>query len=143
MSEIKDFTRERKRLHFRIDGDDFEAASAIPAEIYVEFVTRYEGLDDTESIQGQLQHLVSALELVLLPESFALFYERLKDRARPIDIDQAADVVLWLMEEYGMRPTQPSEPSSDGPASPESGTSSTESTQPEESTSPTSELIAS
>jgi hypothetical protein len=79
--------------------------------------------------------LKQALKFVLLPESYERFSARLKDRHNPIDDDQLADVVLWLLEQYGLRPTAPSQPSSDGSPSPESGTSSTESTQPEAPTS--------
>ena len=139
----RDFTRKRRRLDFTIDGDTFEAATALPGDIYAEFVTLYNSTGGVETYQQQHDLLKSALQLALLPESFTRFTNRLKDKANPIDDDQMADVVLWLLEEYGMRPTQPSQPSSDGPASPESGTSSTANTQPEESTSPTSQPTAS
>lgn len=127
----RDFSRKRKRLDFRIDGETFEAAPGLPGDIYAEFVTLYNGTADTETYQQQHDLLKSALKLALLEESFARFTARLKDKANPIDDDQMADVVLWLLEEYGMRPTQPSQPSSDGPASPESGTSSTDEQQPQ------------
>src|SRR5690606_41105458 len=67
------------------------------------------------------------------------FAARLKDKTNPIHDDQMSDVIIWLLEENGMRPTRPSQDSSDGSASPESGTSSTESTPPEAPTSPTSQ----
>lgn len=139
----KDFSRQRKRLTFTIDGDVFEAATVLPGDIYAEFVTRYNGTSDTDSYQQQHDSLKSALELALLPDSWQRFADRLKDKEKPIDDDQMADVVLWLLEEYGMRPTRPSPDSSDGPASPESGTSSTESTPPAGSISATFLPIAS
>lgn len=139
----RDFTKKRKRLTFTIDGDTFEAASALPGDVFAEFVTLYNGTADTETFQQQHDLLKQALELALLPESWERFAARLQDKERPIDDDQMSDVILWLMEEYGMRPTQPSQPSSDGSANPESGTSSTESTPPEESTSEPSQPTAS
>jgi len=139
----KDFSRKRKRLDFTIDSDTFEAAPALPGDVFAEFVTLYTSTGDTETYQQQHDLLKQALELALLPESWQRFATRLADKTRPIDDDQMSDVVLWLLEEYGMRPTQPSPSSSDGPASPESGTPSTESTQPAESTSPTSQPTAS
>lgn len=142
-SAARDFTRKRKPLDFTIDADRFVAASALPGDIYAEFVTLYNNTGDTETYQEQHDLLKKALGLALLPDSFTRFTDRLKDKTDPIDDDQMADVVLWLLEEYGMRPTRPSQPSSDGPASPESGTSSTENTQPAESTSQTSEPTAS
>ncbi|MFJ8538184.1 hypothetical protein [Streptomyces sp. NPDC093591] len=139
----KDFSRKRKRLPFTIEGDTFEAAPALPGDVFAEFVTLYNNTGDTETYQQQHDLLKQALELALLPESWQRFAARLKDKERPIDDDQMSDVVLWLLEEYGMRPTQPSPDSSDGPASPESGTNSTESTPPEASTSVTSQPTAS
>jgi hypothetical protein len=135
----RDFTRKRKRLPFTIDDDTFEAAPALPGDVYAEFVTIYNSTSDVETYQQQHDLLKRALQLALLDESYQRFTNRLKDKERPIDDDQMADVVLWLLEEYGMRPTQPSQPSSDGPVSPDSGTSSTENTQPAESTSATSQ----
>jgi hypothetical protein len=129
----RDFSRKRKRLDFAIDGETFEAAPGLPGDIYAEFVTLYTRTGDVETYQQQHDLMKSALELALLPESYNRFVARLKDKAEPIDDDQMADVVLWLLEEYGMRPTQPSQPSSDGPASPESGTSSTDAQQPQAS----------
>ena len=131
----RDFSRKRKRLDFTIDDDTFEAASALPGDVFAEMVALHNSAADAQSFQDQHDLIKDALRIALLPESWERFAERLKDKVNPIDDDQASDVVIWLMEEYGVRPTQPSQPSSDGPPSPESGTSSTESTQPAESTS--------
>jgi hypothetical protein len=131
----RDFTRPRKRITFTIDDDTFEATPVLPGELLVEFVTAYNDTAKVESIAEHVALLKQALKFVLLPESYERFSARLKDRHNPIDDDQLADVVLWLLEQYGLRPTAPSQPSSDGSPSPESGTSSTESTQPEAPTS--------
>ena len=135
----RDFSRKRKRLNFTIDGEEFEAAPGLPGDIYAEFVTTYSSTADTETYQEQHDALKQALSLVLLDESYERFQARLRDKTNPIDDDQMSDVVIWLLGEYGNRPTQPSQPSSDGPASPESGTSSTENTPHAESTSATSQ----
>lgn len=131
----RDFTRPRKRLNFTIDDDEFEAAAALPGDVFAEMVALHDSAADAQTFQDQHDLLKQALRIALLPESWERFAARLKDKQRPIDDDQSSDVVIWLMEEYGVRPTQPSQPSSDGPSSPESGTSSTESTQHAESTS--------
>jgi hypothetical protein len=139
----RDFSRKRKRLNFTIDGETFEAAAGLPGDIYAEFVTAYNSTSEAETYQEVHDSLKRALSIVLLDESYERFQARLRDKTNPIDDDQASDVVIWLMEEYGMRPTRPSQPSPDGPASPESGTSSTENTQPAESTSVPSQPTAS
>lgn len=139
----RDFTKKRSPIPFTIDGDTFVAAAALPGDVFAQFVSLYNGTADTETYQQQHDLLKSALELALLPDSWQRFADRLQDKTQPIDDDQMSDVVLWLLEEYGMRPTQPSQPSSDGSANPESGTSSTENTQPEEPTSAPSQPTAS
>jgi len=139
----RDFSRKRTSLAFTIDDDTFVPASVLPGDVYAEFVSLYNRTGNVESYQEQHDLLKSALQLALLPESWERFAARLTDKSNPIDDDQMADVVLYLLEAYGLRPTQPSQPSSDGPSSPASGTSSTEEQQPQASTPPASQPTAS
>jgi hypothetical protein len=109
----------------------------------VEFTTRYADVSEADSWSENFQALTSALELVLLEDSYELLRRRLKDKQNPVDLDQLAEIVLWLLDAYGLRPTQPSSDSSDGSPSPASGTPSTESTPPEDAISAPSLPIAS
>jgi hypothetical protein len=122
---VKDFTRTRKRLVFRIDDDLFEAATALPGMTLARFAARFADIKDT-TVDKQLDVFTDALGMVLLPDSNARFQKRLEDLANPIELEQASQVIQWLLEEYGLRPTQPSSPSSTGLPSPASGTSSTD-----------------
>jgi hypothetical protein len=126
---VKDFTRTRKRLVFRIDDDDFEAATALPGKTLARFAARFANVENTP-IEQQLDAFADALGMVLLPDSNALFQKRLDDLEHPIELEQASEVIQWLLEEYGLRPTEPSSPSSTGQPSPASGTSSTDGQQP-------------
>lgn len=126
---IKDFTRKRERLVFRIDDDVFEAARALPGNTLTRFASRFADIEDTP-VAKQLDLFADALGMVLLPESNARFQKRLDDLENPIELEQASDVIVWLMEAYGLRPTEPSSPSPSGPPSPASGTSSTDAQQP-------------
>lgn len=139
----KDFSRPRKRIAFTIDGEQYEAAPAVPAETFVEFAVRFADLNDSDTWAENYRALNAALELVLLPESFERLAAHFTDKQHPVELDQMADIVMWLLEEYGLRPTRPSSPSSDGPPNPEPGTSSTENTPAEASTSELSLPIAS
>jgi hypothetical protein len=121
----KDFTRKRERLTFRIDDDLFEATPALPGEVLVEFAKRFSDID-TVGLDQKLDVVKEALGLVLLPDSHTLFSKRFADLENPIEYEQASEVMSWLMEVYGRRPTQPSSPSPTGQPSPESGTSSTD-----------------
>jgi hypothetical protein len=129
---VKDFTRERKRLVFRIDDDVFEAATALPGKVLSRFAARFADIENV-SVDKQLDAFADALGMVLLPESNALFQKRLDDLQQPIELDQASDVIQWLLEQYGLRPTEPSSPSSPGSPSLASGTSSTDAAQPQAS----------
>lgn len=127
---VKDFSRKRERLIFRIDGDIFEAATALPGKTLARFAARFADIEKTP-VDKQLDAFADALGMVLLPESNALFQKRLDDLEHPIELEQASDVIQWLLERYGLRPTEPSSDSSTGPASPASGTSLTDAQQPQ------------
>ena len=139
---VKDFTRQRRRLQFRIDNDLFEAAPALPGNVLTAFAVRFADVSKAPTEQ-QMQIFADALGMVLLPESNARFQKRFNDLKNPIELEQASDVIMWLMEAYGLRPTQPSSPSASGPPSPESGTSSTDAPQPPASIPANSQLTAS
>jgi hypothetical protein len=55
--------------------------------------------------------------------------KRLGDLENPIELEQASEVMIWLLEKYGLRPTQPSSNSADGSGNPASGTNSTDAPQ--------------
>lgn len=126
---VKDFSRKRKRLLFRIDDDVFEAATALPGKTLARFATRFTDIEKTP-LGEQLNVFADALGMVLLPESNSLFQKRLDDLTKPIELEQASDVIQWLLEAYGLRPTEPSSDSSTGQPSPAPGTNSTDAQQP-------------
>lgn len=129
---VKDFSRPHRQLQFRIDDDLFEAARALPGKTLARFAARFADIEKTPLTQ-QLDVFAEALGMVLLPESNARFQKRLDDLEQPIELEQASDVITWLLEEYGLRPTEPSSESSSGPSSPASGTNSTGAQQPQAS----------
>jgi hypothetical protein len=65
------------------------------------------------------------LEMVLLPESMAVMRKRMADARNPVDMSQLDEIIQWLFEEYGMRPTGGASSSSSGDSLPESGTTLT------------------
>jgi hypothetical protein len=129
---MKDFSRPRDRLQFTIDGDVFEAAPALPGKTLTEFAKRFSDIAETD-LSDRLDIFADALGMVLLPDSNAVFQKRFEDLANPIQLEQASDVITWLLEQYGLRPTRPSSPSPTGPPNPEPGTSSTDDAQPQAS----------
>lgn len=142
-TEIRDFSKKRKDIVFRVDDDVFQAARGVPAEVLLGFATEFAGMDTTATVDQQLKAFRSMLEVVLLPESLERFNARMRDRANPIEIDQVEDVVTWLMEQYGLRPTEAPSSSPDGRSVPEPGTTLTASTPGEVSISAASPSIVS
>lgn len=123
---LPDFSVKRTNVRFRVDGDVFEAPRAIPADTMADIVNRFSDIDDkgkseAESI-GDLREIIRVL---LFPESVERFLARMGDQQNPIGTDQVGAIIPWLMEQYGMRPTEPLSSSSDTGPSPETGTGST------------------
>lgn len=144
MTEIKDFSKPRRALQFRIDDDLFSATPVIPAQVMLDFTKQITEADPTRmSPAAQVQILSGMLAIVLEPESLKRFEARMADVRNPIDMEQINSVVTWLFEEYGMRPTVESSPSLSGDSLPAYGTTSTENTQGVVSTSEASPLISS
>lgn len=129
MTEIKDFSKKRKQLVFQIDDDRFEAAAAIPAEVMIQFAERFTTADPSKmTIAEQVGIFRELLEIVLLPESMATMRKRMADPKQPVDMEQLDQIITWLMEEYGMRPTSGSGSSSPGDSPPVPGITSMGST---------------
>lgn len=130
-AEVKDFTNTDKKppIPFTIDDDTFHAVGNAPANAFldVSLVNKAEGLD-------KIRVILEFLDKVLLPADAVIFAERLGSAEKPIEIDQAAAIAVWLMEEkYAEeRPTEAPSPSSNGSGS--TGPSSTDGAPAEAST---------
>jgi hypothetical protein len=143
MTETKDFTKKRRDISFRVDDDIFHAARGVPADVLLEFASEFAGLTMQASPAQQLKAFRGMFELVLLPDSLKRFNERLRDRDDPIEIDQVEEIITWLMEKYGLRPTELPSSSPPGPASPVPGITLTDTTPDAVSISAASPSIAS
>lgn len=139
--EVKDFSKGNAPIAFTIDDDTFYAPARIPAQTLIDFTKMFDGLSENKDLSKTIEAFKATIRLVLMPDSATLFEQRMADLNNPIDLGQVNEVIPWLMEQYGLRPTEPSENSSDGQPNPESGTPSTETPQPEASTSSISQLI--
>jgi hypothetical protein len=140
---MKDFTRERKKIEFKIDDDVFTAKSPIPAQTLMDFASAFSSMNEDSAVEDQLAAFQGVLDLVLMPQSLERFKQRMSDADEPVSVEQVEEIVSWLFEEYGLRPTQPSEPSVPGPPAPDSGMSLTGNTPVVVSTSSDSPAISS
>jgi hypothetical protein len=135
MTELRDFSRTRKKIAFKIDEDVFPVADTLASENLLIFISRLDDAKLGNPVETQHKAMMDMLSLVMPEDDHARLTDRTRSVDRPVDMDQLADVVMWLLEVYGLRPTMPSASSADGSSSPESGTASTESTPDAESTS--------
>jgi hypothetical protein len=140
---VRDFTRQPKVIEFRIDDDVFRCHPRLPAQVLIDFAVEADAMGDSPTGEQGIRAMLGVLEATLSAEQYRRFRDRMKDPVNPIDFEQVNEVVPYIMESYGLRPTTPSEESSDGPSSPGPGTSSTESTRPVELISASSPSIAS
>jgi hypothetical protein len=123
-----DFSEERRRIWFTVDGDEFDCIQDIPVLTLIDFAMSAEKLDEAEIGQDMRDTFLAMFRMVLEEEetgSASRFLARMTDVKRPINYRQAMNVVQWAMAQYGMRPTEPSASSSPESSTPEDGPSLT------------------
>ena len=131
---FKDFSLSPEPVTFRIAPDDFECYSEIPLDTLLELAEISATGGDRKA---QFERLKDFFDGIMAPEMAAQFRARCKPSTKaepnphPIGMRHVIDILPWLMEVYGLRPTQQSSDSPDG--SDDTSTSSTESSSDEES----------
>lgn len=120
--EIKDFTHNDTTIKFKIYDLQFEAAPELPLGAIAQ-ISKLQNLRSSIEENG-LEQVVEILGIFLLDESMAQVRSMLNDKRKPFGVRHMMELVPWLLEEYGLRPTQPSSPSSTGSVDGEIGTSS-------------------
>ena len=133
---VEDFTEERPRVQFKLDGDIFTGVREIPAVKAMEFSGHADKMARPDvTMDERVALFMDIIRLLLVPDSANLFIHRLGDTENPIGVKTMLKIVPWLFEQYSLRPTTPGSDSSAGSDNPESGTSSTVSTSAVELTS--------
>jgi hypothetical protein len=111
-------------VQFKIDDDVFHGVPNLPATALVEFASVAETIDADSNVP-EISVFTKMFEILLTPTSAERFIERMSSPTEPISLAQIQDILPWIMEEFGMRPTSPSPDSSAGSESPGDGTRST------------------
>lgn len=124
--QIRDFTIKEKRVAFRVDDDVFEAYGLLGITLMQDLVEAAKGLG--KMIENKNYDGITGLfSKILYPQSAERFNARVVavgDEA--IDVKrQLIPILYYLLESYGVRPTQPSSSSSAGSPSGTGGTTST------------------
>jgi hypothetical protein len=136
------FTVDREPIEIELGGDVFTAPPVIPPVILGEMIDAGQRIEDIQGKPGAsqkdlLDQMMKVLDevfgLIFMPESAALFHERLFSREKPFDLNhELVPALMWLVEEYTERPTVPSPPSTTGLG--DGGTTSTPGASVEAST---------
>jgi hypothetical protein len=120
----KDFTKKRDPISFTIDADRFICVPTIPGDTLVTLLAKLGGADDDdmEQVSDGLKNILAEM---LVESSYQRFLERFASKTEPIDFMQMNEIVEWLMEAFGMRPTKLPSDSAIGLPPQESGMSLT------------------
>lgn len=126
---FKDFTLNRPDIKFRIGEQNFDAVAALNADLIQgladvagEFSSVEEsGSFDPSKLKTYVVAMVDICDSILVPESA----ERFRELAPRLDIqEQLIPLLYWLLEAYGLRPTEVSSDSSTSSLSATDGTTS-------------------
>lgn len=115
-----DFSLEDVSISIRIAPDNFKLYPEIPLDSMMEIVKIAKNKEGPDSNTDRFNQLLSLLEAVMYPEDYDRFIQRTKPGTRenpnthPIGLRHIMNMLPWLMEVYGLRPTQQSSESADG-----------------------------
>ena len=108
---FKDFSMSEEPVTFKIGEDTFLCVPEIPLDSLVELATLGAGA----SGGAQIEKIKDFFDGIMDPDSAAQFRKRCEKKApKAIGMRHITPLLSWLMEVYGLRPTQPSDESDTG-----------------------------
>lgn len=133
-ANFRDFTRKREPAGFTIGDESFECYKALAPKRMQRAIAafrvakaKFEGGVTEENIDSVIDEIVNVLKFFIKSEPFARFKELVDDEEadEPIDIMQLMEIVQYLIERIGTRPTEPSSDSLSTSETDDGGTSLT------------------
>ncbi len=121
--KMKSFANRIEPIPFEINGDVFYAHPSIPPHLLQE-IKGFRNISERLQDEG-IEPLLLLMDQMLRFESSELFRARMKTEDRSIEIPVINEIIMWLMEEWTVRPTQSSVISSPGSNTDEIGSNST------------------
>lgn len=116
---FKDFSGSPEPVVFRLAPDDFECLPEIPLDAMGLMATLGGSLTEGDP-KEQLGRVYDFFDMIMVPASAHLFRKRGKistpeePNPHPVGLRAITEILPWLMEQYGLRPTQPSDVSLTG-----------------------------
>lgn len=131
IARFKDFTEHQTKIQFSVRGEMFTAKDDIPLPYLGRLSELGSGLGD--SGEDATAKILKVFEAMLDKQSYEKFEQAISgDGEIVIGITLIQQIITWLLEQYGLRPTEPS--SGSGITLSESGGNSTAGAVPEELT---------
>lgn len=128
IARFKDFTGDSDPIQFKIRDEVFTALDDIPLAHFGRLAELGDDLTNSDA-DNAVDRFLTLFSKLLEPESYARFEKAVKgESATVIGISRVKDIIPWLMEQYGLRPTEA--PSGSSTTSEESGESSTDGALP-------------
>lgn len=125
--EIMDFAADDVEIMFNVGPDRFYCAPDIPLGL-MQKIAGMRDLQETAEKDG-LEPILLVFDEFLTEESAVLFSACVNVK-KTIGLRRIMRILPWILEKYGLRPTQPSSPSLDGLSDGEFGTSFTDGVSP-------------
>lgn len=130
IARFMDFTEETPPIQFKVGSEIFTAVPTIPLARISELSKLGSTASDSSTMVDGISRIFSN---ILVPESYERFMAGLSSQEAPIGIAHVTKILPWLMEQYGLRPTEASSGSVDSLS--ETGANSTDGHSVEDATS--------
>jgi len=121
--EIIDFAADDTVPVFRVHDVVFTCVEDIPLGI-MQKITQFRELQKKLQETGDMEPILGLMDSLLDEASGPLFRSHVERGL--IGVKRITKIIPWIMEEYGLRPTQSSKDSSTGPNDDATGTTSTD-----------------
>lgn len=108
--QMKDFTKKKKVVQFAFDGEVYRCYPGLAPEGLQDLVR----FADDITAENAMKSLHGFFDVVMNEENARKIQAKLRDKESPLEIDVATDMMLWILEQFGLRPTQSSPDSSTG-----------------------------
>lgn len=118
--QMRDFTKKRKAVQFKLDDDVYRCYPGLAPD---NLQTLVQFADDV-TMENALSKLDGFFELVMNEDNATRIKAKLRNKEEPLEIAEATEIMLWILEAYGLRPTQSSPDSSTGSPTGDDGTHS-------------------
>jgi hypothetical protein len=115
--KFKDFSLSPEPVTFKISPDEFLCYPEIPLDVIMEVAALAQS--DATGME-RFKQTLELFEGILEPESYETFRRRCRKGTKedpnpfPVGMRHIRDLLPWVMEVYGLRPTQESSESADG-----------------------------